>query len=178
VKLAAPLVIGRISGEASVPGIVGIAFTLAGIASVIGVLFIGRRRVRSGSFVRMLTIGTVLTAIAHVLLAYSMNIPMFLLAFSLILMVQAAMLPPTNTLIASAIPRDRRGTAFGLAASAQALAFMIGPLTAAAFAAVSMSLGFVFIGILFLLLGGLLRWKLREPVLDETGRTMTSAPVV
>jgi hypothetical protein len=53
---------------------------------------------------------------------------------------------------------------FGMAATAQALAFMIGPLAATAFAAVSLQLGFVVIAILYLLTAGLIRWKLVVPV--------------
>lgn len=171
VRLATPLAIGDITGGDNVEGLVGIAFTIAGVASVVGVLFIGRRWVRPGVFVKMLVLGSLLTAAAHILLAMSFNVPLFILWFSLISLFQAAMLPASNTLIASAVPRDRRGTAFGLAGSAQALAFMVGPLTAAGFAAVSMNLGFVVFGLLFVALAVLLYFKLREP-------TLSDAPVV
>ena len=56
--------------------------------------------------------------------------------------------------------------------SAQAIAFMAGPIGAAAFAAVSLDLGFVVIGGLFLGLGALLFMALREPASrDEVGET-------
>ncbi len=167
VRLATPLAIGDITGGANVEGLVGIAFTIAGVASVVGVLFIGRRWVRPGVFVKMLVLGSLLTAVAHILLAMSFNVPLFILWFSLISLFQAAMLPASNTLIASAVPRDRRGTAFGLAGSAQALAFMVGPLTAAGFAAVSMNLGFIVFGLLFVALAVLLYFKLGEPTLSD-----------
>jgi MFS transporter, DHA1 family, multidrug resistance protein len=167
VRLATPLALGDITGGASVEGTVGIAFTVAGVASVVGVLIIGRRWIRPGVFVKMLVLGSILTAVAHVLLAFSMNVPLFILWFSLISLFQAAMLPASNTLIASAVPRDRRGTAFGLAGSAQALAFMVGPMTAAGFAAVSMNLGFIVFGLLFVGLAVLLYFKLREPTLND-----------
>jgi MFS transporter, DHA1 family, multidrug resistance protein len=167
VRLATPLALGDITGGASVEGTVGIAFTVAGVASVIGVLVIGRRWIRPGVFVKMLVLGSILTAVAHIFLAFSMNVPLFILWFSLISLFQAAMLPASNTLIASAVPRDRRGTAFGLAGSAQALAFMVGPMTAAGFAAVSMNLGFIVFGLLFVGLAVLLYFKLREPTLND-----------
>ena len=50
-------------------------------------------------------------------------------------LLQAAMIPITNTLIATNVSRERRGTGFGIASSAQALALMAGPIAAAALGA-------------------------------------------
>jgi MFS family permease len=89
-------------------------------------------------------------------------VPVYVLFFVLISLLQAAMIPPTNSLIAGNVPRSRRGTAFGWAGSAQALAFVAGPMGAALFAAVSLDLGFVVLcGMLLLMAVALL--ALREP---------------
>jgi len=110
--------------------------------------------------------GCAASAAFHVLLATAGSEWVFIAWFTLISLVQAAMLPASNTLIASAVPRARRGTAFGFAGSAQAIAFMVGPLAAAGFAAVSLDLGFFVLGALFVALGVLLRLALAEPRLD------------
>src|SRR5690606_11977781 len=137
VRLATPLALADLGGNADVEGIVGVAFTLAGIASMVGVLVLGRRYITPGRFRVMLGAGCAATALAHVCLAVSPGVAMYVVAFSAISLLQAAMLPPSNTLIASNVPRSRRGTAFGLAGSAQALAFIVGPMAAAWAAAVS-----------------------------------------
>jgi MFS family permease len=64
-------------------------------------------------------------------------------------------MPATNTLIAESVEPARRGTAFGLASSAQAVAFMAGPMGAAAFATVSLPVGFLFCAVAFAGLAGL-----------------------
>lgn len=166
VRLATPLALADLQGNADVEGIVGVAFTLAGIASVFGVLIVGRRWVSPGHFRLMLAVGCALTALAHLFLALSPAVAAYIVAFSAISLLQAAMLPASNTLIASNVRRERRGTAFGLAGSAQALAFIVGPMTAAWFAAISMDAGFVILGGLFLAVGALLWWRLREPSLE------------
>jgi MFS family permease len=91
------------------------------------------------------------------------TVPAYVAAFALISMVQAAVVPAANTLIAAKAPRARRGTAFGFASGVQAVAFMAGPAAAAWFAAVSLDLGFVVLGVLFLALGGLVVGAVREP---------------
>ncbi len=163
VRLATPLALADLQGDPDVEGIVGIAFTLAGIASTVGVLILGRRYVTPGRFRVMLGVGCAATALAHLLLAASPGVVAYVVAFSAISLLQAAMLPASNTLIASNVPRERRGTAFGLAGSAQALAFIAGPMAAAWFAAVSMTMGFVVLGGLFLAMGALMAWRMREP---------------
>lgn len=167
IRLATPIAMTDLEGGADVEGLVGVAFTLAGIASMVGVLYFGRRYFTTGRFRTMLALGCVVTAAAHVLIALSPNIVAFIIWFSLISLLQAAMLPASNTLIASNVHRDRRGTAFGVAGSAQALAFIAGSMSAAWFAAMSMQIGFLILGGLFLAVGGLMVVWLREPRLED-----------
>jgi MFS family permease len=126
------------------------------------VLVIAGRFFRTGRLRSALVVSSILTGIAHFILAASGTVPLYVFAFALISLLQAAMIPATNTLIASNAPRARRGTAFGLAGSAQALAFMVGPMGAALFTAISLNLGFVVIGVLFLALALLLTLALVE----------------
>ncbi len=77
------------------------------------------------------------------------------------------MLPATNTVIAAAVPFERRGAAFGLASSVQALAFVVGPLGAAYFAGVSLAAGFLALGGMVALVGAVTALALREPASDS-----------
>ncbi|MGE3960386.1 MAG: MFS transporter [Dehalococcoidia bacterium] len=167
VRLATPLALLDLQADVDVEAAVGVAFTLAGVASMVGVMVVGGRYITTGRFRSALGIGCVLTAIAHVLLALAPAVPAYVLAFSAISLFQAAMLPASNTLIASNVARERRGTAFGIAGSAQALAFIAGPMAAAWFAAISMTLGFLIMAALFLAMGAALAWRLREPRLAD-----------
>ena len=88
--------------------------------------------------------------------------------FSFASLLQAAMIPITNTLIATNVSRERRGTGFGIASSAQALALMAGPIAAAALGAASLNLAFVVIGLTFAALAGFVLIMVREPVLESS----------
>ncbi|MDZ7728051.1 MAG: MFS transporter [Dehalococcoidia bacterium] len=66
VRLATPLALGDITGGTDTEGISGIAFTISGIASVVGVMIIGRKYIQPGKFVPWLVALSILTAGAHV----------------------------------------------------------------------------------------------------------------
>lgn len=166
-RLVTPIALQDIQGTSEVAAATGLAFTLGGVASVIGVALVGQGWVGAGRLRTALIVGSVASAGAHALLAAVDAVPLFTLGFSVIALVQAIMLPATNTLVAANVPRDRRGTGFGIASSAQAAAFLVGPMGAAAFAAVSLDLGFVLIGVLFAALALLLFFRLREPVFED-----------
>lgn len=167
IRLVTPIALQEIEGTDEVAAATGIAFTLGGVASIVGVALVGQGFVGTGRLRNALIIGSIVSAGAHVLLALVDAVPMFTVAFSIIALVQAMMLPATNTLIAATVPRDRRGTGFGIASSAQAAAFLVGPMGAAVFAAVSLDLGFVLIGGLFAALALLLFLRLREPAFED-----------
>lgn len=167
IRLVTPIALQEIEGTDEVAAATGIAFTLGGVASVVGVALVGQGFVGAGRLRSALIVGSVASAGAHVLLALVDAVPMFTVAFSIIALVQAMMLPATNVLIAATVPRDRRGTGFGIAGSAQAAAFLVGPMGAAVFAAVSLDLGFVLIGAVFAALALLLFLQLREPAFED-----------
>jgi DHA1 family multidrug resistance protein-like MFS transporter len=171
--LVTPVALKQLQEE-GVAGNTGIAFTLAGLASTVGVLVLARGFFKPGQLKMALVVSSVLTGGAHLLLAAVNTVALYIFAFSLISLLRAAMIPASNTLIAASVSRERRGTAFGVASSAQAIAFMVGPMGAALFAAVSLDLGFVIIGGIFIALAVVLLAFLREPRLEAE----VSAPVV
>jgi DHA1 family multidrug resistance protein-like MFS transporter len=142
IRLATPIALKDIHPE-HVNGITGLAFTLAGLASAVSVLFIAPRFFRPGNQRAALVGACLVCGASYLLLARAATVPAYVGFFVLISLLQAAMIPPTNSLIAGNVPRSRRGTAFGWAGSAQALAFVAGPMGAALFAAVSLDFGFV-----------------------------------
>ncbi len=161
IRLATPIALKGIH-PAHVSGITGLAFTLAGLASAVSVLVIAPRFFRPGKQRLALVSACLVCAVCYVGLSQAVTVPSYVLIFVLISLLQAAMIPPTNSLIAGNAPRSRRGTAFGWAGSAQALAFVAGPMGAALFAAISLDFGFV---VLAAILAGmaLLLLALREP---------------
>lgn len=165
-RLTVPIGIEDLTAR-NAEGLVGIAFTASGVASVVGVLLVGRRFVRPGLFGRAIGVGMVLTAVSLVLLALAPNVGIYVAVFAVASLLQAAVLPATNTLIAANVPRNRRGTAFGIASSAQALAFMAGPMGAAVIAAFSLGWGYVALGAL-MAMAGLAALRVREPLAQVT----------
>lgn len=141
----------------------GVTFALGGLASAIGVWalstrFFGKRSVR-----HVLAAMLALSAVGHVLLALSGTAWLYISAFTAASFLNAAMMPMTNTMIAFNVDRERRGTAFGFASAAQALGFMVGPMSAAMFASFSLKAGFVTVGLLLAALAVLVGVAVREP---------------
>ena len=162
-RVAAPIVLQQMVGASAVAATVAWAFFAVGVGGVLGVV-LAQRFGRPGSL-KYLLIGTsVFAGLIHLVLPWMHGAWPFILVFALIAMLQAAMVPATNTLIAANAPRDRRGTAFGLANGMQAIAFAVGPLAAAAFAD-SFDLGFVILGGIFIALGVMIWIAVREPEL-------------
>jgi MFS family permease len=165
-RIATPIALKQIE-SANVEGVTGLAFTLGGLASSVAVLVLARRFFTPGKLRSALIVSSMLTGLAHIVLAAIDTVPLFVALFTLISLLEAAMIPASNTLIAANVSRARRGTAFGVASSAQALAFIAGPMAAALFAAWSLDLGWALLGALFLGLALLLAAALREPSLSD-----------
>jgi DHA1 family multidrug resistance protein-like MFS transporter len=162
VGLATPIALNNLSGDARSFGASGVAFTLGGLASAIGVFFISTRFFRSGTLAGSLALAALVIAAAHVLLAYSGTQWLYTTAFVVISLLEAAMLPVTSTLMAMNVPQSRRGTAFGLATSTRAIALSAGPAGAALLTATSLRLGLLAIAVLFIALALAIRLLLRE----------------
>lgn len=160
--VATPIALKQIS-TVDVTGVVGIAFTLGGIASVLGVWLPESQIFRRWRLGTVLVLITLLSAAAHVLLALSESVWLYVFAFTIASLLNAAVVPVTNSLIAFNVSRARRGTAFGIASAAQAVAFMIGPIAAAMFAASSLKVGFGVVSLLLVALALVIAIAVREP---------------
>jgi DHA1 family multidrug resistance protein-like MFS transporter len=163
IKLATPIALKGLKGSEDVAGEAGIAFSLAGLVSATSVLFLAPRVFRGTPSGRGFAIVCSVGSVGFLIVALASGVPVYILGFLTIFLVVSAMVPALNTLIAANVRRSRRGTAFGVAGTAQALAFGVGPLSGAAFAAISLDLGFAVAAMLFLALGFVLFTRVREP---------------
>jgi len=161
-SIATPIALKDIAG-ANVTEATGLAFALGGIASALGVWALSARFFRQLRLRNILAATCVLTAAAHLLLALSDSVWLYVLAFTAASFLNASMMPATNTMIALNVSRERRGTAFGIGSAAQAVAFMVGPMGAAMFATISLKAGFVAVSVLLVGLAALVAFAVREP---------------
>lgn len=152
IRVAAPVAIENLAGADRADVLSGVAFSLAGAGSVVGVTVVARIVGIWLGLRGTLAVLSLASAVAMPALAAGVNEWMFIGGFAAFAVANGASMPATNALIASAVPVARRGTAFGLASSAQAVAFMAGPMSAAYFASVSLALGFAICGMLFAVL--------------------------
>jgi DHA1 family multidrug resistance protein-like MFS transporter len=161
-KITTPIALREIEGgEATIA--TGIAFTLGALASAVGAFVISARYFRLGRLRPALGVCTLAIAASFLLLAASHTVPMYIAAFALISLLQAASIPTLNMLIAFNTPPARRGTAFGMGSSAQAFSIMLGPLAGALFVATSMSAGFIGVTVFCVILAFVVRRSLVEP---------------
>jgi MFS transporter, DHA1 family, multidrug resistance protein len=166
-RTASPIAIKDISGVAVPTTAVGIAFTAAGIGSVVGAFGLSRFAIRPGKTRISLTAIITVQALLHIVLARSVSVPEYIICLGTIFIAQGAMIPSTNTLIAASVSSAWRGTAFGIASSFQAAAFAVGPLSTAVFATFSLFTAFLAVGGLFLVAAAVIFFGLREPDLEE-----------
>jgi DHA1 family multidrug resistance protein-like MFS transporter len=168
VRTAAPVALERLSHRAATD-LAGLTFAAGGLASALGAVGLARL-FRPPASIRTPLVAVILAAAAaHGLLGLADSATLFIVAFALTGLCQGAMLPATNTVIAAAVPYERRGAAFGLASSVQALAFVAGPLGAAYFASVSLAVGFLALGGMVALVGAVTALALREPAVVDEG---------
>ena len=154
----------------------GWTFAAGGLTGAIGALGLARV-LRGPRRLRATLLGIfALAAAAHALLGLAGSTATFVAAYAVTGLCQGAMVPAANTIIAAAVPYERRGAAFGLASSVQALAFVAGPLGAAYFATVSLQAGFILLGVMIAAVAVALLAGLREPDLAEA-RTERGAAV-
>lgn len=160
-RLITPLALKDLVGG-DVKGITGLTFTLGGLTSALALLFVAGRFYRPGRIRNALVVSSLLAGLLFSLLIFPQSAFFFVAGFALIALVQSAMVPATNALIAGNVSRARRGTAFGVAGAAQALSFIFGPLGAVMVGTFSFGVTFGVMGALFVALGVLLL-AVREP---------------
>ena len=165
-SIATPIALKYIAGP-DVTAVTGLAFSLGGVASAMGVWILSAQFFQKRRLRNTLAVTCALTALGHLLLALSNSVWLYVLAFTLASFLNASMMPATNTMIALNVSRERRGTAFGIGSAAQALAFMVGPMGAAMFARFSLKAGFAAVSLLLLALAAVIAFAVREPPVDK-----------
>lgn len=163
IRLVTPIALKGLKGSEDVAGEAALAFSLAGLVSATSVLFLAPLLFKGRPAAPQLGTICLFGTVGFILVGLANAVPVYILGFLSIFLVVSALVPALNTLIAANIRRSRRGTAFGVAASFQALAFAVGPLAAAFFTAVSLDLGFFVLAGLFLALGFVLFSFVKEP---------------
>lgn len=163
IRMATPIALRALEGRDDVEFETGVIFALGGFVSAVSVFVLGPRVFRAGSRRWTMGLACAVAALGFVLLLAAPNVAVYVIGFLLVAMVLSALVPVTNTLIAATASRARRGTAFGIAGSAQAMAFVVGPGGAALFAAISMDAGFGFLALFLVAVGGLVFAALKEP---------------
>ena len=106
---------------------IGIVFGVIGLTSTIAALTIAPLGQRIG-YRNCVAGAALLTGLLYIPVAFAGSFTWFMLLLGAVGLFQGAMVPGTNALIAASVPSGKQGSAFGLAASMQSLALLIGPL--------------------------------------------------
>ncbi len=106
----------------------GFVFAAIGLTSTIAALTVGSLGRRFG-YKRCVASAALGTGLLFLPVALANSYGWFLLFFGATGVFQGAMVPGMNALIAANTPEGKQGSAFGLAASMQSLALVIGPLS-------------------------------------------------
>ncbi|MGE0056802.1 MAG: MFS transporter [Dehalococcoidia bacterium] len=163
VRFVTPLDLKSMTHTDNVKSISGILFSLGGAVSAISVMFIGPSVFKPGRIGIMLGVSFIAVAVSLLAMGFAPSVVLFAVGFLMMAFLVSAMVPVTNTLIAANVSRARRGTAFGIAASAQAVALFIGPGGGALFGAFGYEYGFIVSSVLMLGVGVFLFFTLKEP---------------
>lgn len=141
----------------------GMLFGVLGASSVIAALSLGPLSSRFG-YRNMVTGAALATGLLYIPVALAPSYTGFVAMFGAIGLFQGAMVPGTNALIAANTPDGKQGSAFGLAASMQSLALLVGPLSGGFTSAfLGIDAVFVIIGCLLIAVAGYGRMVIREP---------------
>lgn len=104
----------------------GLVFAAVGLTSTLAALAVAPLGQRIG-YRKAVAGAAALTGILFIPVSLASSFGAFLLLFAATGLFQGAMVPGTNALIAAATPEGKHGSTFGLAASMQSLALLIGP---------------------------------------------------
>lgn len=109
------------------PTATGILFGVIGLTSTVAALSVAPLGRRFG-FRNCVAAAALLTGLLYLPVAFAGSFLSFTLLLGAVGLFQGAMVPGTNALLAVSAPENKQGSAFGLAASVQSLALLIGPL--------------------------------------------------
>lgn len=148
----------------------GVVFGIIGFTSTIAALSVGPIGRRIGY--RTSVVGAAaITGLLFIPVGLAHSYVAFLLFMGATGLFQGAMVPGTNALIAAATPDGKQGSAFGLAASAQSLALLVGPLAGGLVAGAFGNAAVYFVIAIILMLAAVAGWfTIKEPELFQRQR--------
>lgn len=140
----------------------GIAFAAMASTSAVAALLSSRFSERVG-YRNVLALVTFGAGLAYLPVALATNLPTLMILIAIVGLFSGAMIPTANALIESWAPPGRVASVFGLAGSAMALAFAIGPLSGGLIAnSASLDTAFYVIGAATLVVSGALLLLVQE----------------
>ncbi len=159
-----PLHLPFIDADLKVAMATGVLFGVIGGTSTIAALIVSPLGQRIG-YKNAITVAAMMAGLLYLPMAFVNTYSTFLLSFGAVGLFQGAMLPGTNAVLAANAPEGKHGSVFGVAASMQSMALLIGPL-AGGF--VSGTFGnhavYIVIGIVLVAAGIAARAWVKEPV--------------
>lgn len=141
----------------------GVLFGVIGGTSTIAALCVSPLGQRFG-YRNAITGAAVMAGLLYIPLALIGSYSTFLLSFGAVGLFQGAMLPGTNALLAANAPDGKHGSVFGLAASMQSMALLLGPLAGGFVSGLfGNHVVYVVIGVVLVLAGLIARTLIQEP---------------
>ncbi len=150
-------------GDVKEEAATGIVFSVIGLTSTVAALSVAPLGQRFG-YRNTVAGAAIMTGILYPAVALAGGLVSFALLLGAVGLFQGAMVPGTSTLIAASAPEGKQGSTFGMAASMQSLALMLGPLGGGYVTAVSgINSVYVVIGVVICLAGIASLALVREP---------------
>jgi len=157
------LVLGPMDRYMRTEAATGLVFAAVGLTSTIAALAVAPVGQRIG-YRKSVAISAAVTGILFIPVALANNFAAFVLLFAATGLFQGAMVPGTNALIAASTPEGKHGSTFGLAASMQSLALLVGPTAGGAVSALfGIRSVYLVIGVLLLFTAVAAQLFIREP---------------
>ena len=170
------LFIEELGGAADAATSAGLVLAATGVVSAVSALLLGRVSDRLGHR-RILIVCLLGASISYFPQTLVDQVWQLLLLRMLMGLFLGGLMPSANALLAGLVPRERRGAAFGLAATATSMANAAGPLSGAFIASYwGMRSVFLATGVLFALAFGWVSWGLSRHPIPRT-RPEREAPV-
>ncbi len=174
------LFIAGLSGGEDAATAAGLVLAATGAVSAVSALALGRVSDRIGHR-KILTVCLVGASLSYFPQAMVQGVWQLLLLRMLLGLFLGGLMPSANALLAGLVPPERRGAAFGLAATANSMANAAGPLSGAFIASFwGMRSVFLATGVLFAFAFGWVGWGLRRyqvPQARQEGKVASTAAV-
>ena len=163
VRPVVPLLVEDFGHVADAASLSGAVFAALAVTSALTALLVGRAAGRVGSR-NALAVASLGAGLAYLPVLAVGNVGLLIAVMAVIGLFSGGMLPTTNTLIARSAPAGRQGAVFGVAGSAQALAFAVSPLLGGvAASALGIRAGFPMVSAMLVGVGLAVLALVREP---------------